>query len=60
MSQFQTYIDQLNQYAGVHFPTLLKALLILVVGWLAAWIIAAMIRRILTPTELDNRVANWI
>ena len=35
MSQFQTYIDQLNQYAGVHFPTLLKALLILVVGgWL--------------------------
>ena len=60
MSQFQTYIDQLNQYAGVHFPTLLKALLILVVGWLAAWVIAAIIRRILTRTELDNRVANWI
>lgn len=60
MSEFQTYIDQLNQYAGVHLPTLLKAILILVVGWLAAWVISAIIRRVLTRTELDNRIANWI
>ena len=60
MSQLQSYLDQLNQHVGVHLPTLLTSILILVVGWLAARIIAAIVRRILTRTELDNRVANWI
>ena len=60
MPQFQAYIDQLNRYVSVNLPTLLKAILILVVGWLAARIIAAVVRRVLTRTELDNRVANWI
>ena len=60
MSQFQNYLDQLNQYVGVHLPTLLTSILILVVGWLAARVIAAVVRRILTRTELDNRVADWI
>ena len=60
MSQFQNYFDQLNQYVGVHLPTLLTSILILVAGWLAARIIAAIVRRILTRTELDNRMAEWI
>ena len=60
MPQFQAYVEQLNQYFSVNLPTLLKAILILVVGWLAARIIAAIVRRVLTRTELDNRVANWI
>ena len=60
MPQFQAYVDQLNRYVSVNLPTLLKAILILVAGWLAARIIAAVVRRVLTRTELDNRVANWI
>ena len=60
MHQFQVYVDKLNEYVSVNLPTLLKAILILVVGWLAARIIAAVVRRVLTRTELDNRVANWI
>jgi len=36
------------------------AIIILVVGWLVAWAVAATIRGLLKRTQLDNRIATWL
>lgn len=43
-----------------YLPNLLIALAILVVGWLAALLITALVRRGLRQTQLDDRVAAWL
>ncbi len=58
--QLHFYLEKLQEHFGMHLPALLKAILILVVGWLVARIIAALVRGALTRTDLDNRIANWI
>ena len=55
--------DSLNQMlatAWTYLPNLAAAMAILVGGWLVARILAAVVRRVLNRTELDNRVAGWI
>jgi hypothetical protein len=44
---------------GTSLPNLLRAILILVVGWLIALGVAAVVRGVLKRTNVDNRVANW-
>jgi hypothetical protein len=41
-------------------PTLVGAVLILLVGGLIAWVVSAVVRRVLHRTTLDNRLAQWI
>ncbi|QIZ73602.1 mechanosensitive ion channel [Oxynema aestuarii AP17] len=41
-------------------PSLLGAIAILIVGWLAATIIAAGVRGLLNRTDIDNRIANAV
>jgi hypothetical protein len=41
-------------------PTLVGAVLVLIIGWLIAWIVSAVVRRALRRTTLDNRLAGWI
>ncbi|NJO67084.1 MAG: mechanosensitive ion channel, partial [Leptolyngbyaceae cyanobacterium RM1_405_57] len=45
---------------GASLPDLLRAIVILVVGWLIALIAAAVVRGILKQTDLDNRLARSI
>ena len=40
--------------------TLIAAGLVLFVGWLIAWIVGAIVRRLLHRTTLDNRLAGWV
>ena len=40
--------------------TLIAAGLVLFVGWLIAWIVAAIVRRLLHRTTLDNRLAAYV
>jgi len=40
--------------------TLIAAGLVLFVGWLIAWIVAGVVRRLLHRTTLDNRIAGWV
>lgn len=40
--------------------SLLYAILILVVGWLVAVVVAKVIRGLLKRTEIDNRIATWL
>ncbi len=41
-------------------PTLVGAFLVLLVGWLIALVVSAVVRRLLQRTTLDNRLATWI
>lgn len=53
-------IDQINQIVGGYMPHLAGALAILIFGWLVARIVAAIVRRGLARTNLDNRLARWL
>lgn len=55
----QTFINELARILGSYLPNLLAALAILVVGWILALIIAAVVRGVLRRTSLDNRIAQW-
>lgn len=52
--------EQLIALATQYGPPILKALAILVVGWLVAKVVAAGIRKILNKTDWDNRLAAYI
>ena len=52
--------DRLVETLGAYMPSLLGALVILVLGWLVARIIAAGVSGALRRTHLDNRLANWL
>ena len=41
-------------------PPVLMALAVLVIGWLIALFVAALVRRILRRTDLDNRMVRWV
>lgn len=56
----QNAIYRVAELVGSYVPNLLGALGILVVGWLVALIVGAIVRRALKRTTLDNRVAAWI
>jgi hypothetical protein len=53
-------MEQIKQALGQFSPNLFAALLVLVVGWIVALIIAAITRRVLRRTQFDNRLAQWI
>lgn len=52
-------IDWTNLLAGVvpYAVPVLKALAILVVGWMVAWLLSRAIKKLLDKTDLDNRLA---
>lgn len=53
-------LAELSELAAGYIPNLLGALAILVLGWLAARILAAVVRGALQRTTLDNRLARWM
>ena len=56
----QGMVDQATQLVGGYLPNLLAALAILVIGWLVALVVGALVRGTLHRTSLDNRVARWL
>lgn len=53
---FQTFINQLSGST----LNILSAFAILIVGWIVALIIAAIVRKVLKRTKLDDKIARWI
>jgi hypothetical protein len=53
------HLEQVATQVWAYVPQLVGALLILVVGWLCAMAIAAIVRGALRRTSLDNRLAQW-
>jgi hypothetical protein len=56
----QNVLDRVGENFGAYVPSLLGALVILVLGWLVARIIAAGVSSALRRTDLDNRLASWL
>jgi hypothetical protein len=56
----QDTLDRVSEVIGGYVPNLIGALAILVVGWLIARLIAALVRGGLRRTNLDNRLAYWL
>ena len=56
----QVIWDQITRLVGAYIPNFIAALAILIVGWLVALILSAIVRGVLRRTTLDNRVARWI
>ena len=51
---------RITEMLGSNLPGLLAALAVLIVGWLAAFILAAIVRSIMKRTQLDDRLALWL
>lgn len=56
----QNMMDRFNEHLGTSLPSLLGALVILIVGWLVALIAAGIVRGLLKRTDFDNKLAGWI
>jgi hypothetical protein len=56
----QVFLDQMYELVGGYVPKLVGAVVLLVVGWLVALGVSAIVRRALRRTTLDNRVAAWV
>ena len=54
------FFGSLWEWFTAHFPIILGAILILVVGWLVALIIAAIVRGVLRRTHVGKKLAQWI
>jgi hypothetical protein len=52
--------NQIVQSITGYVPTLVGAIAILIIGWIVASIIAAVVRGAFKRTNLDNRLANWL
>ncbi|MEA3350452.1 MAG: mechanosensitive ion channel [Chloroflexota bacterium] len=52
----QTFVDQLS----VSTLNILGALAILIIGWIVALIVAAIIRGVIKKTKLDEKISQWL
>ena len=56
----QVMLDQIIRLVGAYIPNLVGALAILIIGWLVALVVSAIVRAALRRTTLDDRLAHWI
>lgn len=55
-----TIIQQITQLTGSYVPRVLGALVIIIIGWIIALLIASAIRKLLHRVPLDSRIAQWL
>ena len=60
MQVVQVFLEEMAQLLGGGIPSLIAALVILIVGWLVALILSAVARGALRRTKLDERLRQWI
>jgi len=54
------FLNELVTWFTVHFPVILGAIAILVIGWLIALILAAIVRGVFRRTHTGTKVARWV
>ncbi len=57
---WQVIVQRIAELVGGSIPTIVAALAILIVGWLIAVVISAIVRAALRRTGLDARLAGWV
>ena len=53
-------VSTLTQVLGESAFNIIRALLVLLVGWLVAWILARLTRGLFRRIKLDDRTAAWM
>ncbi|PZD74507.1 hypothetical protein C1752_00701 [Acaryochloris thomasi RCC1774] len=56
----EDFIQNISGELGKSVPSLINAILILVVGWIVAVVAAWIVKGLLSKTDLDNRLASWV
>ena len=54
------FLNQITDVVAPYIPRIFSALLILIVGWIVALLLGAIVRGALKRTTLDNRLAAWL
>jgi hypothetical protein len=57
VSGVQTFF---TQTIGTDIWNILKAILILIVGWIVATIVRGVVEKLLHKTDIDNKIASWV
>lgn len=60
VSSSVSWLQQLLAPFFASIPNLLGALVILVLGWLIATVVASLAKGILDRTDIDNKIASWV
>ena len=55
----EAFVDQVMEVVVGYLPTLIIAVLVLVVGWIVALVGRAITRSLLKKTSVDDKVAAW-
>ncbi|RMH03720.1 MAG: hypothetical protein D6704_12240 [Nitrospirae bacterium] len=53
-------LNELSKVLGAQLPSLIGAMVLLVIGWMIAHMLASMGRRLVHQTSLDTRIAGWL
>jgi hypothetical protein len=53
------FFDEMSGQLGQFLPSLIWAIILLLLGWVVATLVALAIRNLLHRTSLDDRIANW-
>ncbi|MEM9451054.1 MAG: mechanosensitive ion channel [Cyanobacteria bacterium P01_E01_bin.6] len=54
------FVNSLWSSFGEFLPSLIYAIVILIVGWIVATIAASIVKGLLGKTDIDNRLARWV
>ncbi|MEL6221239.1 MAG: mechanosensitive ion channel [Cyanobacteria bacterium J06627_8] len=54
------FVNSLWSSFGNFLPSLIYAIVILIVGWIVATIAASIVKGLLNKTDIDNRLARWV
>jgi len=59
-TSFDGFINEMSSTLGAFLPSLIWAIVILIVGWIVATIAAAITKSVLKRTSIDDRLANMV
>jgi hypothetical protein len=60
MTPLENFVDETSRTLGAFLPSLIWAIVILIVGWIVATIAASITQNLLKRTSLDDRLANMV
>ncbi|MBE9137202.1 mechanosensitive ion channel [Nodosilinea sp. LEGE 07088] len=54
------FVQEASAQLGQFLPSLIWAIVLLLLGWILATVVALAVRNLLNKTSLDDRMANWV
>ena len=60
MEPMARFVEEMSGQLGTFLPSLIWAIILLLVGWIVATVVAFGTKKILKRTSFDDRLANWV